>query len=116
MHFDTKKVSKVFNPCLNALVSFQKNYLTETILLAEAKTVLLVDGNHKIKSNKAANDDLIASACLVGINRFVAVLLRSGTIEIRETSTLKLYNYFKLPFVIEGMKITASTCGKTIAV
>ena len=70
----------MFNPCLNNLVSFQKNYLTDTILMAEAKALVLVDGNQRIRSIKAGNDDLIASACLLGINRFVAVLLRSGQI------------------------------------
>lgn len=73
----------MFNPCLNNLVSYQKNYLTDVILLAEAKVLVLVDGAKRIKSIKAEESDIFSSACMLGSNRFICLLLRSGDLQIR---------------------------------
>lgn len=115
IHFENKKVCQVFNPQLNTLIAFQKNYLTDAVLLAEAKALVMVDCNKKVKSVKAEGRDLFAGACLLGSNR-VCAIKRSGEISIFENTSLKLLSSFKIPFNLQQMKIAASNCGKTIAV
>ena len=77
---------------------------------------MLVDGSKRIKSIKAEGNDLFVSACQLGANRFVCLLLRSGDLQIRESSTLELRNRKSLPDGIPNMKVAATNCGKTIAV
>jgi hypothetical protein len=83
IHYENKQVCRVFNACLNKLVSYQKNYLTDAVLLVESKALVLVDGSKRIKSLKAEGNDLFVSACLLGANRFVCLLLKSGDLQIR---------------------------------
>ena len=77
--------------------------------------LVLVDGSKRIKSLKASND-LFAGACLLGVNRFVFLILRSGAVQILESSTLRLKTRFIVPLQLPGVKVAASNCGKTIAI
>ena len=115
IHFENKQVCQVFNPNLNLLVSFQKNYLTEEVLMTEAKALIVVDANKRIKSVKTDSNDLFAGSCILGPNQFICLLLRSGEVRILESSTLKERSRFSLPFKIPEVKMAASNCGKTIA-
>jgi hypothetical protein len=75
-----------------------------------------MDSNKKIKSLKAKGNDLFVSACLLGINSYVCVLLRSGVLQVYQAFNLKLVDSIKLPFGCIEMKVVASTKGNYIAI
>lgn len=77
---------------------------------------MLVDSGKKIKSLKAKGNDLFASACLLGINSYCCVLLRSGVVQIYQISDLKLVDSIMLPFGCNEMKVVVSTKGDNIAI
>jgi hypothetical protein len=116
IQFESKKVRRLFNPCLSKLVAFQKNHLTDTLLLAEPKAVLLVDGSGRLRTVKPGGNGLIAAACLLGANRLLCLVLRSGEVRVVESSTLQLRARLSLSCQLPELKVVSSSCGTSLAI
>lgn len=103
---------------LTRALSFQKNHLTNLLLVVDFQLVLLLDAptGHRVAALKATNGDTFSCGRFLDQNRFIVVGVRGRELRIVEILGMKTVERISLPFEIKGMKVEATLDGSAVAV
>jgi hypothetical protein len=104
---ESKRSSRVASLGLTRVLSFQKNHLTNLLLVVDFQLVLLLDGptGNRISALKADNGDTFSCGRFLDQNRFIVLAVRGSELRVVEILGMKTVERITLPFEIKAIKL-----------
>lgn len=103
---------------LTRVLSFQKNHLTNLLLVVDFQLALLLDAHSgaRVAALKATNGDTFSCGRFLDQNRLLILAVRGNELRVVEILGMKTVERIRLPFEIKAIKLEATLDGSAAAV
>lgn len=118
MGVESRKYTRLAALTLTRVLSFQKNHLTNLLLVVDFQLALLLDAHTgaRLSALKATNGDTFSCGRFLDQNRLLVLAVRGNELRIVEILGMKTVESIRLPFEIKAIKLEATLDGSAVAV
>jgi hypothetical protein len=107
LSLESKRSEKVASLGLTRILSFQKNHLTNLLLVVEFQVALLLEAatGRRVSALKAGNGETFSCGCFLDQNRFIVLAVRGSELRVVEILGMRPVERITLPFEIKGIRL-----------
>lgn len=115
---ESRRCERVTALGLTRVLSFQKNHLTNLLLVVDFQLALLLDAptGRRLAALRPSNGDTFSCGRFLDQNRFIVLAVRGSELRVVEVLGMKTVESIKLPFEIKAIKLEATLDGSAVVV